>query len=130
MVTKRGVETAVLVPAAEWHRIQQRSRPTLKQLLLSDRERGDLAIPARGARKRRVAKALSMFLLDTNIVSELRRALPHGAVLAWLEAQEDADLYLSAVTLCEILAGTEITRTHGPLLAAQIEPWSDALASE
>ncbi|OYW89019.1 MAG: hypothetical protein B7Z20_01180, partial [Sphingobium sp. 32-64-5] len=41
MVTKRGVETAVLVPAAEWHRIQQRSRPTLKQLLLSDRERGD-----------------------------------------------------------------------------------------
>lgn len=58
MVTKRGVETAVLVPAAEWYRIQQRSRPTLKQLLLSDRERGDLAIPARGARKRRVAKAL------------------------------------------------------------------------
>src|SRR3546814_2432111 len=47
MVTKRGVETAVLVPAAEWHRIQQRSRPTLKQLLLSDRERGDLAIHAR-----------------------------------------------------------------------------------
>ncbi len=31
-----------------------------------------------------------MFLLDTNIVSELRRVRPHGAVLAWLEAQERA----------------------------------------
>src|SRR3546814_15362913 len=77
MVTKRGVETAVLVPAAEWHRIQQRSRPTLKQLLLSERARGYLAITARGARKRRVAKALSMFLLDPNIVSDLRPAPPH-----------------------------------------------------
>ena len=58
MVTKRGVETAVLVPAAEWRRLQQRSRPTLKQLLLSDAARGELAIPARGSRKRRIPKAL------------------------------------------------------------------------
>src|SRR3546814_16356481 len=70
-----------------------------------------------------------MFLLDTNIVSELRRARPHGAVLAWLEAQEDADLYLSAVTLGEIQAGIEITRTQAPLRAAQIEAWADELAS-
>src|SRR3546814_16010111 len=70
-----------------------------------------------------------MFLLDTNIVSELRRARPHGAVLAWLEAQEDADLYLSAVTLGEIQAGIEITRTQDPLRAAQIEAWADELAS-
>src|SRR3546814_765940 len=70
-----------------------------------------------------------MFLLDTNIVSELRRARPPGAVLAWLEAQEDADLYLSAVTLGEIQAGIEITRTQDPLRAAQIEAWADELAS-
>src|SRR3546814_15131545 len=70
-----------------------------------------------------------MFLLDTNIVSELRRARPHGAVLAWLEAQEDADLYLSAVTLGEIQAGIEITRTQEPLRAAQIEAGADELAS-
>src|SRR3546814_13043122 len=70
-----------------------------------------------------------MFLLDTNIVSELRRARPHGAVLAWLEAQEDADLYLSAVTLGEIQAGIELTRTLDPLRAAQIDARADELAS-
>jgi predicted nucleic acid-binding protein len=39
-----------------------------------------------------------MYLLDTNMVSELRRVRPHGAVLKWLEVQDDNDLYLSAVT--------------------------------
>ena len=43
-----------------------------------------------------------MYLLDTNVVSELRRARPHGAVLAWLEAVDDSFLHLSAVTLAEI----------------------------
>src|SRR3546814_18443731 len=70
MVTKRGVETAVLVPAAEWHRIQQRSRPTLKQLLLSGRERVDLPITARGDRKGRVANDFEICLLETNIAQE------------------------------------------------------------
>lgn len=53
MVTKRGVEAAVLVPAAEWHRLQSRSRPTLKELLLSPDARGDLAVPPRGQIARR-----------------------------------------------------------------------------
>lgn len=48
MVTKRGIEAAVLVPAAEWHRMQNRARPTLKDLLLAPTARGDLEIPARG----------------------------------------------------------------------------------
>lgn len=43
-----------------------------------------------------------MFLLDTNVVSELRRARPHGAVLAWIRGMADHDLHLSAVTLGEI----------------------------
>ena len=51
-----------------------------------------------------------MYLLDTNVVSELRRVKPHGAVLAWLQAVEDKDLYISVVTLAEIQAGIEITR--------------------
>ena len=42
-----------------------------------------------------------MFLLDTNVVSELRRVRPHGAVLAWIESVADEDLCLSAVTLGE-----------------------------
>lgn len=66
-----------------------------------------------------------MFLLDTNIVSELRRPKPYGAVLAWLESVEDKDLYLSAVTLGEIQAGIELTREQDPAKAAQIEQWLD-----
>ena len=46
-------------------------------------------------------------LLDTNVVSELRRPRPHGAVLAWLQNVDDADLHLASVTLGEIQAGIE-----------------------
>lgn len=47
IVTKRGVETAVLVPIAEWRRLQERSRPTLKELLLAPEPRFELEIPDR-----------------------------------------------------------------------------------
>jgi toxin FitB len=49
-----------------------------------------------------------MFLLDTNVVSELRRPKPHGAVLAWLRGVADAELNISAVTLGELQAGVEL----------------------
>ncbi|WP_328277951.1 type II toxin-antitoxin system VapC family toxin [Sphingobium sp.] len=70
-----------------------------------------------------------MFLVDTNIVSELRRARPHGAVLVWLKAQDDADLHLSAVTLGEIQSGIEITRMQDPRRAAELEAWADEVAA-
>ena len=70
-----------------------------------------------------------MYLLDTNIVSELRRVRPHGAVVAWIEAAADADLYLSAVTLGEIQLGIEMTREQDALKAAQIEEWADQVAA-
>ena len=69
-----------------------------------------------------------MYLLDTNIVSELRKPRPHGAVLAWLEAQADADLALSAVTLGEIQVGIEITREQDTQKAAELEAWANQLA--
>jgi prevent-host-death family protein len=53
MVTRRGAETAVLVPVHEWRRLQSAARPSLKQMLLSDQARSDLAVPARGSAKRR-----------------------------------------------------------------------------
>jgi prevent-host-death family protein len=53
MVTKRGMEAAVLVPVHEWRRLQSAARPSLKQLLLSDMARGDLALPPRGKARRR-----------------------------------------------------------------------------
>lgn len=70
-----------------------------------------------------------MYLLDTNIVSELRRNRPHGAVLAWIESIDDAHLHLSAVTLGEIQAGIEITREQDPARAAEIEAWADDVAA-
>ena len=69
-----------------------------------------------------------MYLLDTNVVSELRRPKPHGAVLAWLERVDDADLRLSAVTIGEIQAGIEITRARDAAKAREIEMWLEALA--
>ena len=68
-----------------------------------------------------------MFLLDTNVVSELRRPRPHGAVLAWLRATSDADLYLSAVTIGELQAGVEITREQDAAKAAELESGSNKL---
>jgi predicted nucleic acid-binding protein len=44
------------------------------------------------------------------VVSELRKPRPHGAVLAWLQSSNDADLHLASVTLGEIQAGIEIER--------------------
>lgn len=69
-----------------------------------------------------------MYLLDTNVISELRRPRPHGSVVAWLEGVADHDLHLSAVTLGELQAGVEITREQGPEKAAQIEAWIDQVA--
>jgi antitoxin Phd len=54
VVTKRGVEAAVLVPFAEWRRLVAGARPDLKELLLSDEARCDDLVPPRdgGARHR------------------------------------------------------------------------------
>lgn len=70
-----------------------------------------------------------MYLLDTNIVSELRKPKPHGAVLAWFERLEDTQLHLSAVTLGAIQAGIEITREQDAVKAAEIEAWLEHVAA-
>jgi toxin FitB len=69
-----------------------------------------------------------MYLLDTNVVSELRRARPHGAVVAWLESVGNKDLHLSAVTIGEIQAGIEITREQNEDIATEIESWLEQVA--
>ena len=52
VVSRRGAETAVLVPIEDWRRLQQAARPTLKELLLADAPRGDIPAP-RGQSRRR-----------------------------------------------------------------------------
>ena len=69
-----------------------------------------------------------MYLLDTNVISELRRPRPHGAVLAWLESVDDTHLFVSAVTLGEIQAGIELTREQDATKASEIESWLDRVA--
>ena len=59
VVTRRGADAAVLVPVDEWRRLQRAAKPTLKELLLSDRARGDLAVPERGRKRRRAPPALA-----------------------------------------------------------------------
>lgn len=58
VVTRRGVETVVLVPVEEWHRLQEAARPTLKELLLADSPRGEIPIPSRRRWRRRAPAAL------------------------------------------------------------------------
>ena len=68
-----------------------------------------------------------MYLLDTNVVSELRRFQPHGAVVAWLNSVSGANLRICAVTLGEIQRGVELTRVGDPAKAREIEVWADKL---
>jgi predicted nucleic acid-binding protein len=68
------------------------------------------------------------YLLDTNVISELRKPKPHGGVMAWVRKIPEESLFISAVTLGEIQAGIEITRAHKPDKAAEIEGWLDDLA--
>ena len=69
-----------------------------------------------------------MCLLDSNVISELRRPRPQAAVVAWLCAVDDLHLFLSAVTIAETQAGVEITRYQDEEKAAEIEAWLDLVA--
>ena len=66
-----------------------------------------------------------MYLLDTNVVSELRRSRPHGAVLNWISDVSAEHLFVSAVTVGEIQAGIKITREQDKAKAEELEVWLD-----
>lgn len=91
--------------------------------------RGTCANPRQGAAATsdRPGKAV-MYLLDTNVISELRKPRPHGAVLAWLQSFDNANLHLAAVSLGEIQAGIELTRQQDATKARAIESWLDQLS--
>lgn len=64
-----------------------------------------------------------MYLLDTNAISELRKQRPHGAVLAWFNAQSRSTLSLPSVAIYELHSGANRTRNQDPIKAAEIELW-------
>ena len=70
----------------------------------------------------------TMYLLDTNVVSELRKPKPHGAVVQWMQEASDTELHISAVTIGEIQAGIELTREQDEPKAAELEQWLQLVA--
>ena len=68
------------------------------------------------------------YLLDTNVVSELRKPKPHGAVVQWIQDIPDIDLHISAVTIGEIQAGIELTREQDEPKAAELEQWLELVS--
>jgi toxin FitB len=69
-----------------------------------------------------------VYLLDTNVVSELRKRKPHQGVVAWVRDVPEESLHLSVVTIGEIQAGIEITREQNPEKANEIEEWLESVA--
>ena len=67
------------------------------------------------------------FLLDTNVVSEVRKLRPHGAVIAWLTGLQPEQILIPAVTMGELQAGVELTRRSDPAKADEIENWLSSL---
>jgi predicted nucleic acid-binding protein len=70
-----------------------------------------------------------MYLLDTNVISEMRKPRPHGAVLAWLRIQPHETLSVSAITLLELQQGAERTRRQDAAGAQRIDLWINQIAT-
>lgn len=68
-----------------------------------------------------------MFLLDTVIISEVRKKKPDAGVLRWISKRSDDQLYLSVVTLGEIERGIEKQRNADPGFADELATWLESL---
>ena len=66
---------------------------------------------------------MTRYLLDTNVVSEVRRPRPDPGVLRWLEAARGDDLYLSVLTIGEIRLGIVRLERRDPARAEALEAW-------
>jgi hypothetical protein len=75
------------------------------------------------------ADAEVMYLLDTNVLSELRRPRPHAGLVAWLTSIAPEQLFISVVTLGELQAGVENARQRDSAGAEIIESWIDDVAA-
>ncbi len=68
-----------------------------------------------------------MFLLDTVIISELRKSRPDSGVVRWISARQDDELFISVVTLGEIEKGVEKQRARAPQFATELAVWLEEL---
>jgi predicted nucleic acid-binding protein len=70
------------------------------------------------------------YLLDTNVVSELRRSSPNADVKSWFEQAAGEDLFLSVLVIGEIRQGIERLRIRDPEQASGLERWLEVLHGE
>ena len=68
-----------------------------------------------------------MYLIDTVVLSELRKRERNRGVVAWLKAQRTSDLFLSVITVGEIERGIERQRAKDTALAIALAAWLDRL---
>ena len=73
-----------------------------------------------------------MFVLDTNVISELRRGKPQqsAAVRAWAAAQPDGKLFMSAITLLELELGIQALERRTPPQGGSLRVWLIAVRAE
>ncbi|MEO0048609.1 MAG: hypothetical protein RLZZ410_1568 [Pseudomonadota bacterium] len=70
-----------------------------------------------------------MYLLDTNVISELRRVKPHGAVVSWIGGIPESELFISAVSVGEIQLGIEKTQEQDAHKAQKLNEWLNQVAA-
>ena len=71
------------------------------------------------------------FLLDTNVISELRKGTRcHPAVLRWFEGVAADEVFLSVLTVGEIRRGIEAVRRRDPDFARTLDDWLDLVTTE
>lgn len=66
-----------------------------------------------------------MYLIDTVVLSELRKPRRDARLAAWIERQRTADLFLSVITIGEIERGIARQRATDPVFAAALAAWLD-----
>ncbi len=71
---------------------------------------------------------MTKYLLDPDVVSELRKPRPHGGVVAWIGKLRDDQIFLSALTMGELQRGIEGLRRRDPAKACEIEAWVNQVA--
>ena len=69
------------------------------------------------------------FLLDTNIISEVRKPKPHEGVLAWFKEFQFSEFFIPAIALFELQMGIEKIRSQDSYKAAMFEYWAAQVAA-
>jgi toxin FitB len=64
-----------------------------------------------------------MYLIDTNVLSELRKQRPTASVVAWVKQQEEHQLFISVLSIGEIERGARLQKNINPHFAQQLSQW-------